>query len=220
EEHTLTGRGHFVAKYDLDGECEWVQGVSFGRTNDIALDAQGTIFALGVHPSLNSFLVKYDASGNEIWTKYIADGFSGQVTLDHDTLVIAANVEADSEFLGTPFTVNTSAGEGVVLRLDTAAETVYSMQQYGSDSLVRISDLAVVPDGSLLIAGSFFQSLFLPADTFYSPHNGDVRFLMRTTSDGTPIWVRTWDLLEYLEPLSVPRMALAADSTVHLIFSF
>jgi hypothetical protein len=217
KDHSLSGRGQFVARYSTSGVCEWVRGVSWGRPNDITVGQNGEVYAMGYRHTWfdDNFLVKYDMEGNEIWTKLFGSGATGKLVMDHDTLVLATTVEDGDELFGGSFSAIAS-GDAVILRLDTSA-TIISMQQYGSDSLAWITDMVRTPDGTLLIAGAFYHSLLLPADTLYSEHEHEVRFLIKADRHAVPIWIKVFEIQDHDGPGSWAKVSIAQDSTVHLL---
>jgi hypothetical protein len=215
--NTLTGQGHFLARYSDTGECAWVRGVPWGRGSSLAVDRFGAVYALGFRFAWtdNNFLVKYDAEGDQLWLKDFGSGTNGSLAMDQDTLVMATTMEHGDELSGISFTT-VSEGDIVILRMDTAA-SILSFQQYGSDSLAWVTDLKVAPDGTLLIAGSFFNSLQLPTDTLYSSHGHEVRFLIKADREGVPIWAKTFEVQDYDGPLGWPKVSLGPDSNIHLL---
>ena len=139
----------------------------FARGSIVALDAAGKslwVRALGT-ATINS--VQALADGGAV----ACGSFTGALTIEGKVRATAANGHAHL----------------VVLALDGAGTLRWLTAASGSDSVCN--DLAVAPDGALVIVGSFGGSLTLGSFTKESDGGADA-LVASLAADGAPRWIR------------------------------
>ncbi|MBK7239255.1 MAG: hypothetical protein IPI00_03545 [Flavobacteriales bacterium] len=211
---SAAGRGMFVAKYDLNGTCLWLQTVPWGIVYGMTIDDSGNIYAETARTVLfdDLLLVKYSPGGEVIWSKdigyNIGDAWAAD---DNGTLIIAGACFENSNLLGTTFTPAASGWDALIARIDTSCTQVLATQQLGADSLALYHDLEILSNGALIITGAFINRLYVPNDTVVSIPDQLVRFLMKADSAGNPEWVETLPMVGTIN--SAALLSMSGEST-------
>lgn len=195
----------FIARYDTAGTFEWARGIRGYEVlpQKFLLDGADNVWLFGFsrvgsavlqdNPQISTpegaFLARYNSAGSIIGVEHIMG--SGRVE--------------DAEWLGTDILVGGSYGPQDSLwhtHLDAGqAESCGFVGIVGidgspvwlvelvSDSLAVVKQVAVAPNGDVVIAGVFRDSLQVVANTIHSNTPGEsVGFLARFDADGSLQW--------------------------------
>lgn len=154
---TLSNSGSssvFVIKYNSSGTPLWEQTIRGGgnvNAHDIAVDDQGSVYALGRFSStltsplsfnnsgfLSGFVIKYNTSGVFQWGRRISgEGMilPGGIAVDNQRNVIASG-QFNTSLTSFPGTTLTSAGDsdGFLVKYDTNGNAVWARRIGGTDS--------------------------------------------------------------------------------------
>lgn len=200
----------FIAKYAPDGAYVW--GKTFTPSNDqgyfswlhMACDPAGGVAVAGHTNSdidlgggllpggggMDLIVARFDAQGDHAWSQRYGDAmdqFMGGVALaPNGDVVFCGELNGSADFGGG---AHSSNGESdiFVARLDGAGAHVWSVA-HGGDSFEQCTVLAVDPQGSTLLAGSYLGNLDLGGGNL-SGDAGDL-FLAKLDSSGAHVWSR------------------------------
>ena len=199
----------FVAKYDTNGNFQWVR--SAGSTLEdsgrgIAVDAGGNVVVTGYYKLTATFgnqsvisaggedvfFAKYDGSGNLQWVK-LAGGTGDDRRLDIATDT-NGNLYATGQYLETAtFEGNaiTSAGGFDVFVTKYSSDGIFQwLRTGGGISHDYGQSIAVSPNGLVAVTGGFQNTALFEATGVTSAGNFDV-FIVKYNSSGSFLWVRS-----------------------------
>lgn len=238
-ERTATNGDNFVMKLDADGNLIWA--VAYGNNssgdsvNDIAVDASGNVYLVGVFSltldfdpgagtaeltsagGADVYVLKLDASGDYVWASAMG-GTSGE-----DGLGVAVdgsgNVYATGYFQGTADfdpgagTANlTSAGgeDAFVLKLDSTGDLAWVGQISGTSTQIG-TGIKVDASGNVYSCGRFNST----ADFDPGAGNLDITatassdaYVQKLDTDGTLVWA-----VNYGGSSTDNAQAIALDAT-------
>lgn len=151
----------FVAKYDRDGNLQWLRrglgGSGFGQ--NIMADRYGAIYATAYKRDYGQtfLLTKYDVAGNVIWTRTNAIGcctsdylFANGLALDaFGNPVLAGGITGSGTQEG--LSLNSSIGQGFVVKYRASDGTPFWVQRLGAAGYSAAMDA----EGKLYLAGRF-----------------------------------------------------------------
>ncbi len=200
----------FVAKFDPNGQLLWAR--SAGGPNDdvgveIGLDAAGSVYVGGRFQgsitvdtttylgkgNVDIFVVKYDTDGNLQWFKT----FGG--TRDDRCRGLAVDAAGYTYFsgrfrLGTLMDtiILTAVGEEdvYITKLDLDGSVMWSTS-FGGIRKDFGEDIAVAPDGSIYVTGSYFQFINFPGGVTHFSLGDEEIFLAKYDNDGNYVWSQT-----------------------------
>ncbi len=184
--------------------------------NDVAVDAQGDLYAVGEfggnieldatttiisQGSLDAVVVRYAADGTLVWARtFGGPGLDRAIKL---ALTPDGGIAVVGQFMGVAFfgsgqLISQGGTQDVfVMKLAQSDGSVQWVRQGGSpDGVDQPNGVNVGPDGSIAVAGEFRGTSVFDAGTLTSvidPDNGlpsvDI-FLATYASDGTPQWIQ------------------------------
>lgn len=183
---------------------------------DIALDANGDIFAVGLlrvasaNTNFDFFVVKLSGvDGTELWRRQI-DGAATDPMVPHTDQATSVDVDADGDVLVGGYLDNGSTQDDfTVIKFDgeTGAER-WRTQIDGNQSIDHVNDLAVDSLGNVIAVGF----LTLPGNSF------DLAAIKLGAATGTELWRHTVDgtatggldqasAVALWKPLDIPAVA-------------
>ncbi|HET9502407.1 MAG TPA: T9SS type A sorting domain-containing protein [Hymenobacter sp.] len=199
----------YVAKLDGAGNWLWAKGFG-GSSSDqgsgVAFDASGNVFVTGLFSatapfgstSLTSaggydiFVAKLAANGTWSWVKQA--GGSGYDQGNDLALDASGNVWAIASYAGTGSFGSTSlssvgSDDIAVLKLTNAGAWSWA-KSAGGPGRDQGSGIAIAPNGSALISGTFNGSLALGSTTLTSAGNGDNLVVASLSGTGAWSWAK------------------------------
>ncbi len=184
--------------------------------NDVAIDAQGYLYAVGEfggnielnatntlisQGGLDVLVAKYDPNGDLVWARTF--GASGLDRAIKVALTADGYLAVVGQFmLAVDFDVSTlisqaSTQDMFMMKLAQSDGAVSWVRQGGSpDGVDQPNGVSVGPDGSIAVAGEFRGNAVFDQGTLTSiidPDNGQPSvdiFLATYASDGTPLWIQ------------------------------
>ena len=187
-------------------------GTSTDKAYDIVVDDNGNQYVSGTfkntvdfgsgvsitsNGNADAFIAKYDADGNILWAKgFGGDGYNtdytNAVAVDGDGNVITASNFGGTIVLGTDTLVSTGNWDIVVVKYDASGNYLWSKQAYSkSKKQDKPTDIKIDSQGNYVLTGYYgsnavdtliYESLEIES------HGGRDVFVIKMSSDGTPIW--------------------------------
>jgi hypothetical protein len=212
----------FVAKYNADGQIQWVrQAGEFGKNigYSIATDDIGRTYITGsfggrgrtnaiqfdelkvMSTNLSSFIAKYDPNGKILWAKPTA-GFQyyrhnqlGVDTAGH--AFVAGDFRFSEEFASLAGISKSGRNSDLFLAKYDADGKVLWCKLAGGQA-VGCYGLALAPDGNTFVAGYFdeaatFDNVHIHAQAHAPQISGYESFLARYSPDGEVTWCKHLD---------------------------
>ncbi|MBI1289456.1 MAG: hypothetical protein GC178_17960 [Flavobacteriales bacterium] len=217
---TLSGLGgmeSFVAKYTSDGNLLWAQVIS-GPDEDMArgvvTDQSGNIYVVGhftdtvvfaITPTdtiaarstggQDVFVVKYSPDGTLLW-KVTGGGTGDDTATDIDQyrwsgkLFVSGGFQERGKF-GSSTVLSSGLTDAFLLKLDPDGNVHWVRSGGGLEHDIAAT-VAAGNDGSIYIAGDFYESATMQGETLQAVGNSssDV-FLAKFDDAGNMAWVRT-----------------------------
>lgn len=240
DDATLTSRGSkdvFVTKIDARGEVAWARqygGTHFETALAIAVDGDGAAYITGTYQramdlngavidngvEFDTFVAKLDARGAHVWNARFYD----EGCLDARGRALAVAPDGDVYLTGT--LCRRVALEGDAAPEDATERTrpyafVARLAQGGRVRWIRPLpssersagvDLALSPDGRVVVAGVFEGALDLGASQHREARASDV-FVASWSASGTRRWLHT---LGSAEDDATPAVSVARSGEVYL----
>ncbi|MDC0666629.1 nucleotide-binding protein [Nannocystis radixulma] len=196
-----------------DGAHAW--SLPFGQGSDdegvrVAFDPAGNLFLaarndggaldFGGGPLVNAgnydvYLAKFAPDGTHLWSKRFGDadiqGYTGLAlaTTPAGHVVLGGEFVGTIDFGGGPLQQAQPQFVSMFLaELDAAGDHVWS-EAYHSGEDVGVHDLAIAPDGHILLGGYFYVSLDLGGPELVSGGSFDA-FVAKLTATGEHVWSR------------------------------
>lgn len=201
--------GSFIAKYDSNGNPQWIHAPSGGIENvqAITVDDDGNAYVVGDHSagldfgggitvadesSTGSFLAKYDRNGNPKWAVGPTGSsyeYAKSVSITPDGKVLWAGYYAGDMDFGTNQLANV-AGNGLFLaNYDSSGNELWVKGASGSSD-VEPNDMDVDSLGNIYLTGEmsltadFGNGVTLPDETSSSS------FIVKYDSSGKAVWAK------------------------------
>ncbi len=212
--NTVTSDGSWdgaVVRLDADGNAinirdfggagsDTVEGITllddgyliFGRLADGSSETFGSGATLtGV--AGDGFVAKFNNSHSLQWKKLIG-GNAGDAVVEvvrmPDNGIAVAGTFNGTINLGGSNLVTTGVQDIFVARFDAAGTHVWS-KKFGNASNNYVADLAVAPNGDLVIVGTLTDNLTFGSTTITAAGETDA-YVVRMDDDGTVLWVRAF----------------------------
>lgn len=198
----------FIAKYDADGNLQWVEGLlglGDNTGHGLTVDADGNVYFVGTIDGSatiggvsisaisgrDAFVVKLDPEGNALWG--VAMGGSQSNSAYEVDLHPEGGVVVSGQFRGVmtagDFPLQSSGlTDTFVARIDGEGDVVWA-SKLGAQGDDYNRGVAVAPDGSVYITGSFEQEILVGTDILASPNFSSV-YIAKLDASGTPEWGR------------------------------
>lgn len=166
----MGGRDAFLAKYDADGNNQWIQPIS--STDDdtatsVAVDRNGNIVVAGYTFGnldgqtnagfADAFVARYDSTGNKLWTQLLgspAYDYALGVAVDDDGNITVAG----HTFGNLDGQINAGSDDAFVARFDPNGNKEWT-RLLGTASDDEAWGVAMDGNGNAYIAGSTFGNL-------------------------------------------------------------
>jgi hypothetical protein len=170
--------------------------VAVAPDGSIYLVGHTTSFGTGVADGdLDIFLIKYSPTGAIVWQRTYG---IGRTEPFRDASDFAADVEVAPD--GTIWVAGTQVGRVLLVQFDANGNLLSERTIDGADS-PRAIDIAT--DGSIYVAGFEFPGT----------GQGDA-FVMKFTSTGSLVWLKTWGFDDGFE--NAFGVAAASDGSVYI----
>ncbi len=199
----------FVAKLAGTGEVEWAR--SFGgdlddRLTKVAVDGQGSVFAVGQFQGKASFggpplesaggfdvaVVKLDAGGSHLWSYRLGgafDEYAAAIGVDPAGDVAIAAAFQDRMTIGDQTYVSKGEGDAVVARFDARGALSW-VRTWGAGADDMAHGVALDAAGNVVVAGWFQKGVDFGKGKLESKEiNKDV-FVAKLTPAGELVWVQ------------------------------
>lgn len=202
----------FLGKLDANGNVQFLfSSTSSGSTClglDLAVDSANNIFVTGGFTStymvigadtvfnpvpgcFNAFIAKFDSSGNPLWARAPENPnncvFGDVVTTDDaGNTYLLGRTDSDTLTFGSYSLLNPG---GFLVKYDPFG-IVLTATGIGGE-IYKGSEITIGQNGSILISGSFDDTLRMGSLALATSYNGYNSFLIKLDSAQTPIWGRT-----------------------------
>jgi hypothetical protein len=141
--------------------------------------------------SSHRFLVKLDASGAPVYAKRLDEYWRFRIALDPSgNLYMFGNAGDGGDFSEETFPPE-SKGRLFLAKLDPKGAFLWG-RWFAGTGVAFSSDMAITPDGGVLLAGTFTQDLKIGPEPLASidPGRKATPFLARFAPDGAALWSR------------------------------
>lgn len=211
------GNDAFLAKYDTDGNLQWVQTISAPGTekttvlsalgNDIFLSGvcnqpltYGNVSFTSLSGGEDAFLMKLDTSGNAVWGTLVGgpnDDRGVSLSLSNNIVYWAGYFRGTANFNGTSITSATAGNDDLfVVRMDQSG-TQQWVKRYGGNFREVVNGISQDTAGNAIATGFFYGTVNFGVATLTEAYgsqppagNGDAFVLKMNASDGSAQWVR------------------------------
>ena len=233
--NTVFGRGSFLAKYDLDGVCQWMKASQNGSAHGITFDGLGNVFVSGYSSnaySLNSttflgppavtiangpFLAKYSSAGNLLWAKSMGTQVSGRVLYRNGTLYFVGGLIAASGTLISEPVSCSALGACVLASLDTSCSAVNWVRVFDSNNSASFVDAQFDHNDEIVVTGVYRDSVFFELDSLIAASPGVLEsFVTKFDTSGAQQWALAF-------PASTTfriRSSISPDNSIYLGLTF
>lgn len=207
------GTDVFVAKLDAAGEEIWSKrygDMSSQNGRDVATDFAGNVVITGDYygaidfgdgdlpppvgaGNRNVFLAKLSSdAGNGMWSKGFGGGFdtATAVAVDGSDSVLAAGNYGQTIDFGTGMLTSVGSSDMYLVKFDAQGVTSWA-QSFGGSADDNPDDIAVDSSGSILVAGSFRETVNFGGATMTSAGSLDVCVAKLTTA-GNHVWSKSF----------------------------
>ena len=200
----------FLAKYDVNGNLEWVRGAG-GKMEDVAFsiatDNDGNIFLAGyfysssiifghdtlVNDTSSMFLAKFDSAGSELWARTAYGTFWSYAVVSD----AAGNAYLTGEFgIGgatfSSFHLTCQGQTDIFLAKYDPNGNVIWAKGAGGNYQDKPYSLAIDASANIYIAGSFMSTTIncgSQSASNWTPGDDDI-FLAKYDSSGNALWVK------------------------------
>ena len=207
----VSGKGAYLAKYDLDGNCLWVRTTNNGGGGSITVDQHGQIYMYLLTNDWYSpnttfagppvivlpngpIIAKFSSTGSLLWAKDLGSNIDGKIIVQDTNLYFAGGTYGDSStLLGTTLpitgTINQSA---IIAAIDSSGTTINWLRTYGSSMGSAIVNFKAKTSGEFVITGAFKDSLFLSSDTLIGASDTFWPFHAQVNVNGIMDWIQTF----------------------------
>lgn len=243
-------RDAYIFKLDANGNFVWAKrfgGTSDSRINQVVVDAQGNLFAVGVcfgsidvdpgaatvmlepsaplngYYSQDVFILKLNASGEYQW----AGKLGGNMGDECFTLAVDAdaNIYVAGSFYGNS-DMDPGVGETILSTVNIGAVYLCKFnssgqlqwaKQSGSVLFPEVKKLQVMDDGDIVMMGNYESTFAFFNSMSISSQGENDIFLARLDSDGNAQWIQSFG---GAGEESVEDMSITADGIWHVSGSF
>jgi hypothetical protein len=213
------GYNGFIARYDTLGNLVWAKNVANAPIRQLAVDSQGNIYLTGnfqylvdfdpgpethfisANASRDIFILKLDNEGQFVWVKHfgyvdINEGYC--IGVDEEQNVYASGIYRGSIDLDpgpdTLLYTATNDFDAFILKLNINGDLVWG-KGMGWYSTSAASSMEILPDGTMFLAGSFYDSIHFEISdstlTLFAPaYTNANSFIAKANPDGEFIWAK------------------------------
>jgi hypothetical protein len=151
----------------------------------------------GATGTREAFIAKFDSDGEPVWLRSYGgagNDYAEALAVDsNDRIYVGGYFEGTATFRATsPAVTGTSAGmsDGFVLRLSSAGDLQWATT-FGGSGEDEVNDLAVAPDGSIMVGGSVTGTVSVGTLTSTSTWGDTTKFdglVASFSATGTAMW--------------------------------
>lgn len=193
----------FVAKYDINGNCVWVNNaidnvISDVGPSSIAVDKHGNVLLTGIftdsiyfgsfhiyQPGTFSFVTKYDNNGNVMWVKIYAGNLYG-ISVDPKCNIYITGVATRS--LGGC----TLPGGLLITQLDSNGNCIWATGNANNMTVATVIKTDSIGDS--YIAGAYWGGTAIIGTYTLTANNNGGMFVAKFDSSGNCLWAKApWD---------------------------
>ncbi len=226
----------FLAKFDTRGNHLWSQ--RFGDTThdqtgqSVAIDPSGNILLAGEFTGTidvggglmtsaggtDIFLAKFSPGGEHVWSQRFGDWalqtIKAVTTDESGNVICTGEFESTVNFGGGPLTCVGGMDDADIFlaKFDEAGIHGWS-KRFGSPGYEGGADVAVDPDGNVLLTGQFAETLDFGGDPLVSAGEKDI-FLAKLTSSGAHVWSQRFG-----DSASQMPMSVACDASGNVLIA-
>ncbi len=233
---SVTGRGAFLAKYDLEGNCIWMRASYNGAAHSMAFDEVGNVFVTGYSdysyfmdstsfigpPEITiangPFMAKYTSAGDLLWAKSMGSQIDGSIRYRNGSIYFGGGTGTTSGTLLSETVTTTGLWTGFLASIDSACTVVNWLQQLDSDGAASILDIQLAQNGDVLVAGAFKDNLFLPNDTLHGPFGNNTMWVAKFDSLGNALWANAFPVSNSFG--STVQVSMAPDGSIYTELTF
>ncbi|MBI5542134.1 MAG: fibronectin type III domain-containing protein [Bacteroidia bacterium] len=210
---TTNGQDAFFAKYNADGQIQWIKqlGGTYTQTagsivfsNDknyiyLSLLNNGTFSFEGTDiPTIGGFdiiIVQFDIAGNYQWAFNAAYGASNQtngaLAIDNsENIILAGGFLNDVTFLGGfSLTSPSASNQKFIAKFDSWGNLYWANKIDDDNTNTTIKSISTDANG-YYFSGQFAGNFYLPTGTLTSNSTYREGFIYKTDMDGNGIWAR------------------------------
>jgi len=216
------------------GATTWVFGATSGSSggSDVAITPDGGAVVVGFVDGAvqfgthtittdvsSAFIAKLDREGNLDWWRIVESeersGVAAVVVDAAGVITVAGGHERGAVLAGTPLS---GAAGAFVARFEPNGDLIWA-RSYGYATPTQI---AATPDGGFVVAGHLDKAVDLGTGTLPFAGKSDI-FLLAITSDGVPLWARSFgspesDRIHDLTVQATGQVLLAGSFDASLAF--
>lgn len=175
----------------------WSRCCLGGKTGPVVVDAVGALIATGLGDDETPFLVKFDAAGAHQWSKTFSEGTEFDAITVAGARVVATGHFRDSVNFGGGALVGPGY-ELFVARMDGSGNHLWSRafarafaDEMGQGGAIPDSAVAVGPDGSVYVTGSFTGTVDFGGGPL-TAFGGTDAFVVKLDGEGNHVWSRRY----------------------------
>ena len=204
----MTSRGKediFLAKYDLDGELNWVKragSTSQDLATDLTIDHEGNLYLTGFIQKTADFdqnqitsshqreffISKYSENGEVLWVKNAeskAFSLGKSIGTDEEGVLVAGEFSGNMTLASEAIDAN-GYTDIFLAKYDFDGNPLW-ISQFGSDGIENLNDLAIY-DESIYLTGSYLNNSMSKEWESLGARDG---FVSKLDIKGNLIWNRT-----------------------------
>lgn len=162
-----------------------------GRISTVPLDFGDGPVALSGGGDV--FVAKLSGKGDPIFSKTFGDAGAQQadsVAVDTEGTIYVTGRFDGSIHIGGSQLNSANSPDLFVAKLSAQGEPVWSKGLYGDTDLNYAGDIAVDPNGDILVTGTFAGNMSFDAQTMTSPFNVDSLFMAKFNGSSKAIWAK------------------------------
>ncbi len=201
-----------LAKLDPDGTLLWSR-VFGGTGSTIRVDASGDLWIAGyfkgtidlgggplqsAYEMNDLFVAKLDPEGNHLFSARFGDEGGGDgtqlpgqlVTLPQGGVVLVGVFDGTLSFGGDVFSTVPSSADGFIARFDDQGNHVWSRALSDAPTLAYASSVAVLPDGSVAVAGNYYTPMSCGGEILPYQGFGDI-VVLKLDAEGKQVFCRS-----------------------------
>lgn len=165
--------------------------IAAGRISTVALDFGGGPVALSGGGDV--FVAKLNGKGDHIFSKTFGDAGAQQadaVAVDAEgTIYVAGRFDGSIDIGGSPLN-SINSPDLFIAKLSSQGQPVWAKGLYGDTPFDYAGDLAVDPNGDIVVAGTFAGNMSFDALTMSSPNNTESLFVAKFNGSSKAIWTK------------------------------
>lgn len=197
----------FVAKFDLNGICQWIKhaggGVGMSRTSggvvmdsngnlywSIYMDENGTLDTVAISKGI--VLVKLDESGTilSIKNNLITGGYILRLKIRNDELFFCGVSENDTSIIGNDTLIANDVTDCLFAKSDLVGNIIWSKRFGGSLPGDAARSFDFDSNDNIILVGNYKDTLVIDGNNVIHAGTGYDTFIARFDSNGINVWVK------------------------------